>query len=219
MAAAHTSGSLRLWVFNPFVFVAGVRALLIGLAVILAAAILGWATGTHFDGVLDIHTGPSAPLGMFIAEGLLDWLSLSVTLVAAGLIVRRSAFRAVDVFGTQALARCPYIIVPAMLAITPIRNALITVGNDAVKAAGSGGLPSVSASNLALLLVAALVMVSCTVWAVTLMYRAYAVSCDTRGAKGIASFVVAVIAAEVISKLALHAVFLHWAPSMLARRP
>jgi hypothetical protein len=36
------------------------------------AAIIGWFGKTHFDGVLDVHTGREAPLWLFIAEGVFE---------------------------------------------------------------------------------------------------------------------------------------------------
>jgi hypothetical protein len=68
--------SLSQWLFNPFRFVAGSEAILAGLIIILAAAMIGSFGKTHFDGVLDVHTGMPAPLWLFIAEGVIDWLSM-----------------------------------------------------------------------------------------------------------------------------------------------
>ena len=46
----------------------------------MITGVLGYAGNTHFDGVLDVHSGPEAPIWIFIAEGLINWLSLSVVL-------------------------------------------------------------------------------------------------------------------------------------------
>ena len=50
------------WLFNPFRFVAGYKALLSGLVIILLSAFVGSLGNTHFDGVLDVHIGLTAPL-------------------------------------------------------------------------------------------------------------------------------------------------------------
>src|SRR5438552_5098370 len=97
--------------FNPFVYSAGAQALGLGLAAILLAAFIGWCSNTHFDGVLDVHTGAAAPLWLFFAEGVIDWLCLSVVLWVCGKIISRTAFRTIDVFGTQALARWPTVLI------------------------------------------------------------------------------------------------------------
>jgi hypothetical protein len=218
--SATAARSAKSWVFNPFAFIAGTPALAIGLAVILAAALLCWVTNTHFDGAIDIHPGLSAPLVMFVIEGLTDWLSLSVMLMIAGLIFRRSSFRIVDVFGTQAMARWPYIITPVMLLmVAPFRNAFANVSNEALKAANGGALPNIAGSDLVLIVMASVVILCCVIWGVMLMYRAYAVSCDTRGAKSVLSFIVAVIAAEIVSKVVLHSAFAHLASGAQVAKP
>ena len=43
-------------------------------------------------------------------------------------------------------------------------------------------------------------------WTVVLMYKAYSVSCNIKGAKAIVSFIIGLIIAEVLSKVALSGV-------------
>jgi hypothetical protein len=88
------------WLFNPFRFIAGFKALLLGLSIILISALVGSLGNTHFDGVLDVHIGLEAPLWFFFAEGLIDWICIAIPLFFFGLIVSRSSFRMIDVFGT-----------------------------------------------------------------------------------------------------------------------
>jgi len=57
------------WLFNPFRYVAGAQALFLGLLAIIAAAWLGSMTNTHFDGVMDAHTGSESTWWMFVYEG------------------------------------------------------------------------------------------------------------------------------------------------------
>jgi len=69
---AVAAKSIRTWLFNPFHYVAGWTALLVGLALVLAASFIGSLSNSHFDGVLDFHTGMPAPLWVFMCEGLID---------------------------------------------------------------------------------------------------------------------------------------------------
>ncbi len=92
--------NIRTWLFNPFHYVAGGKALAIGVALILAAGLLGSLSNSHFDGVLDFHTGAAAPLWMFICEGSIDWLVLSSVLLLCGKVICRTRGCVLDVFGT-----------------------------------------------------------------------------------------------------------------------
>ena len=73
MTDTTNSNRLSQWLFNPFRFIAGFQALLIGLAIILLSGFIGSFGNTHFDGVLDVHKGLSAPVWFFlIARRLLQ---------------------------------------------------------------------------------------------------------------------------------------------------
>jgi hypothetical protein len=185
------------WFFNPFKFVAGYTALLSGLGIILLSAFVGSLSNTHFDGVLDVHIGLEANLWLFFAEGLINWICLSVPLFFFGLIVSRSSFRAIDIFGTQALARWPYLI--TALAMLPDANRRI---GEYLMAQVTQTTPTVTVNYIDALIFAFAVILTVlmAVWMVALMYRAYAVSCNVKGAKPIITFIVSLIGAEVLSK-------------------
>ncbi len=188
------------WLFNPFKFIAGYQALLIGLAAILLASLIGSLSNTHFDGVLDVHTGLQAPLWFFLSEGLINWISLVIPLFFFGLIISRSSFRTIDVIGTQALARFPYLI--SAIAFLPVAYA--SGGEDLTAKLMAGGFSAIATPALLLTLgLAILVAILMIIWMVALMYRAYAVSCNIRGPKAIVTFIISLIGAEVLSKTAI----------------
>ena len=192
------------WLFNPFRFVAGYKALLSGLGVILISEFVGSFGNTHFDGVLDVHTGLEAPLWFFFAEGLINWICMAVPLFFFGLIVSRSSFRAIDVFGTQALARGPYLI--AAVAMLPDANRRF---GEYLMAKLTQAAPTVAINyaDVLIFVFAIILIILMAVWMVALMYRAYAVSCNIKGAKAIATFIVSLIGAEVLSKAVILQLF------------
>jgi hypothetical protein len=190
-------GRLCQRLFNPFRFVAGYKALLSGLVIILASAFIASFGNTNFDGVLDVHTGLEAPMWFFFAEGLINWICMAVPLFFFGLIVSRSSFRAIDVLGTQALARGPYLI--AAVVMLPDANRRI---GEYLTAKFTQNAPTVGINYIDALIFAfaLIVIILMAVWMVALMYRAYAVSCNIKGARAIITFIVSLIGAEVLSK-------------------
>jgi len=189
--------SLIQWLFNPFRFVAGYKALLCGLGIILVSAFLGFLGDTHFDGVLDVHTGPKAQLWFFVAEGIVDWLSLAIPLFFFGLIVSPSVVRMIDVFGTQALARWPYLITSIVMLPEANRRFGTYLMARFTNTAGAGVL---NYTDVCVFVFSVIVAVFMIVWMVALMYRAYTVSCNMKGARAIVTFVVSIIVAEALSK-------------------
>ncbi len=189
---------LTAWLFNPFMYIAGWLALFAGLSVIILTALLGSIGKVHFDGVLDTHIGTDAPLWFFIAEGFIDWLCMAMALLFAGLILRGVSFRIIDVFGTQALARWPMLvsaaagILPANRRVTEELMKMVQNPNQFL------ALPPL---DTAVFVAAMIIIIVMSVWMVALMYRGYTVSCNLKGAKAIASFIVCLIIAEIISKI------------------
>ncbi len=195
---------LSLWLFNPFRFIAGYKALLLGLAIISISAFVGYLGNTHFDGLIDVHpaveAAVEAPLWFFFAEVLINWLSLAIPLFFFGLIVSRSSFRVVDVFGTQALARWPQLI--TALVMLPDANRRF---GAYLMSKFTGGAPTAigNYTDIFIFAFALIVTIAMTIWMVALMYRGYVVSCNIKGGKAIGTFIVSLIGAEVLSKFAI----------------
>lgn len=202
MTKTASNRSISQWLFNPFRFVAGYKALLLGLAIILLSGFIGWLGNTHFDGVLDVHLyiGTKAALWYFLAEGIIDWLSIAIGLFFFGLIVSPSTFRMVDVFGTQVLARWPYLI--TVVVIMPEANRRVNTYLTARFGLTAGSV-TINYTDILIFAFAIIVGLIMAVWMVALMYRAYAVSCNVKGAKAIVTFVVSLVGAEVLSKFSI----------------
>jgi hypothetical protein len=188
------------WLFNPFRFIAGYKALLLGLVVILVSALVGSRNNVHFDGVLDVHIGLETPMWFYFAESLINWMSLAIPLFFFGLIVSPSSFRLIDVFGTQALARWPSLIT----ALVMLPGANRRFGEYLMrKFTQTAPAVAVNPADAVIFVLAIIVAVVMTVWTVALMYRAYAVSCNIKGAKAVVTFIVSLIGAEVLSKFVI----------------
>ena len=191
MDAPHTrtTSAWHLWLFNPFHFLAGDQALAWGLACTVLTAWLGGIFDYRFTGVISFQRTDPAPLWHAIAQGLMAWAILSALLYIGGRLISRSRVRPIDVFGTQALARAPGLLIALIVMLPPFRD-LIT----ALIAQGSSNL---SIAQLALLCSVGLVLILLLVWMVLLMYRAFAVSCNVAGGRAIAVFIAAIALGEV----------------------
>jgi hypothetical protein len=201
----------RTLLFNPSVYVAGGEALIIGVVAILVAGLIGAVSNTHFDGVLDTHTGVHAPLWVFLVEGFINWLSLALVLLVVGRIVSKTPFRTIDLLGTQAMARWPTVLT-SLLFLPPavqrypthILQQLSTM--DMSKPHQMPPIDFGPASEAIVFFAAMLALIPVMIWLVMLMYRSFSVSCNLKGAKGIRSFVIGLLVAEAISKVVIIAI-------------
>lgn len=187
---------MKKWLFNPFVYIAGARSLLIGWAFMLVTALICCYSKTHFDGVIDLHTGMSTSFHAYFFEAFIDWGCAVLVFYPAGAIFSASSIRFVDVAGTMALARW-VMLFPAIIdfGIAPVPNPATHTMEEVIAA--------VTPLSLALGLVSAVF----SIWMIVLMFRAFSVSCNMKGGKATGVFIAGLVVAEVISKIIFHAFY------------
>ena len=202
MDASHTLAShtrttpvWRMWLFNPFHFLAGGPALAWGAACIVLTAWLGSAFEYRYTGTLFFQLTAQAPIWLAITQGLAAWAVPSVLLYIGGRQLSRSQVRVIDVLGTQALARAP-ILLMALIVMWPFR--------DLTEAFIAQGPSHFSVAYYTALIAVGTVMALLLVWIVLLMYRAFAVSCNVAGGWAIAVFIAAVTLGEVTAGVTGH---------------
>lgn len=184
--------------YNPFIYIAGSQALLLGLFVIILTGLLGWLSHTWLDGLLDLHYGPQGSLWVHIALGITNWLSMVLVLTPLALWLSPSKVRILDIAGTQALARFPM-----LLAIfTGFVNAPERVGQWAMYTFMQTGEPVVLSSwDWLLAGLAILIILLTIVWMVALMYNAWKVSANLKGTRAGISFTIGILVAYILSKI------------------
>lgn len=181
---------MKKWLFNPFIYIAGAKALLIGLAAMIATGIVGYLSHTHFDGAIDMHVSHPAPITIFFAELFTDWLCISLFFFGTGMVLARSSPRVIDVAGTAALARWPALL-----------SAIIGFG---INLPHTENIQEIRAAITPSVLVFSMLSLVPMIWMIALLYNAFCVSCGLKGGKAIGGFIAALALAEIASKLIIH---------------
>lgn len=175
---------LKSLLFNPFTRIAGSKALATGLVIMIASALIGAYSGTYFDGAIDIHPIPAFNVINALIFMMGGYIALVVVFYLFGVILAKGV-RFVDIAGTVAFARWPYI-------IAALSGFLLGAPKDIQAILLAMRTPAGTIASI-LILVAA-------IWTVALLYKAYKVSTGLKGAKCTISFIVGLIVAEVLSK-------------------
>lgn len=180
---------MKKWLFNPFMYIAGGKALGLGILVVILSAVAAYLTTTHFDGVLHMSPGGATPLWIFIAEQLVCWLCVTTVLQAGAVLFSQSKTRIIDIAGTQALSRWPAIAI-----------ALLGAGIKVPKGLAPN---SISEAITPLTIISLLLTLTFLVWMVALFYNSFKVSANMKGGKGVAVFVIGLLLADLFSRLIL----------------
>ncbi len=179
------------WLFNPFLYLADVKALLYGWIAMIVTAIIGLASYTHFDGVIDVHTASkSYSIGYHLLEQLVDWSCATLIFWGAGALVSKSAVRVIDIAGTMAFARIPMIFAAIAGFGIKVPGQLKTV-DELVNAITP------------LVIISSLFSLVFLIWMVALMYNAFRVSTNLKGGKATVVFIVSLLFSEIISHILL----------------
>lgn len=182
--------------FNPFTHVAGIRSLFWGVKIILITSILGYFFNIHFPDVISVKMCSNYSLWYFLIQSFSNWIIISLIFYISSLLFSKSKIRVIDMFGTQALARFPYLLAP----FTGISQAPIVVSEYILYTfLGMGDPVEITSGQIAITIIMILVTLLLTIWLIALMFNAFKVSSNIKGAKSVILFIIGLILSMVIS--------------------
>ncbi len=184
---------MRKALFNPFIYLAGTKALLLGLSAMLLTAVIGYFSHVRFNGAIDMHFGGSTVFMTHLAEQLVDLLSLSLFFMLGGMLFSNSSIRLIDILGTVALARWPLLF-----------TAIIGFGIEMPPAADLTNIENIKNAFTPLVIVLSGISVVFVIWMIALLYNAFSISCNLKGGKATLIFITCLILAEVVSVYIIH---------------
>jgi hypothetical protein len=182
---------MKTWLFNPFKFIAGNKALLLGISAMIISAILSCIGKVHQDGIIDMHEGRMTASYLYFVEPFIDWVCTFIPLYIFGRFTSDSSVRFIDIAGTAALARYPVIIAVIInMFFVPFIN--IKELSD---------IQSISSGTMTELIISGAAVLFIIIWIVALLYNAYSTSANLKGPKAIWTFIASMLIAEVLSKV------------------
>ncbi|MDD3323023.1 MAG: hypothetical protein PHS59_16420 [Paludibacter sp.] len=173
---------------NPFTRIAGLQAFGLGLVFIILMGIIGTYSYVSFDGVIDMHLVNQMTFIHSFSLLAIDIISVVLVMWITGLIISKD-FRFIDILGTMTLAKAPFIILAIAGYFTNSPNPAEILRNP--------GVIFNSVSFILLLILTIPVMI----WNIILMINAFKISCNVKGNKLTAAFIIALLTSEIISKI------------------
>jgi len=182
------SKDILILMLNPFTRIAGWQAFGVGLVFVVITGIICTFSNVAFDGVVDMHLVKSLTLLQSFEFLAIDILSVVTVMTVTGFIVSKS-FRIIDILGTMTLSRSPLLILAfaGYFAVSPDINELI---KD----------PTIVFQSISFIILI-LLSIPVTICSIILMFNALKVSWGINGNKLGSAFIIALLVAEVISKI------------------
>lgn len=189
------------WLFNPFYYMAGMKALTMGVIIILITDYLVFLKDCRFNGLLIFYFRPfHDPLWLCVSGGIISWLLLSILLFISGKIISKSRIRIIDVLGTQALAQFPYLFVALAVMIPGMIQAYTRFFYSFFSGNGGWQLFSMDMSpDLIVFVIGFMLQLVTATWMIVLMYQAFVVSCNVTGRKAVTAFFISLLIGQAIS--------------------
>lgn len=176
---------------NPFRYLAGGKALALGVIFIVSSALLLYSCRMIQDSY--IHLAPSNDaIWSVLLWQVLWWLVPALLLYACGLLLSHSRIRIIDVLGTTAFSQLIMLLLITPMLIPAVRDSSSNV-LEAVKVATEP-----MANDLLCLMIYGFWSLAMIVLFFVWNYNAFATSCNVRGWKAITSFIAVQILMTVI---------------------
>jgi len=192
------------FILHPFRYLGGWPSVAVGGAIVLISAFVSSLSGVHFPDVLSVKVGSTISFIDLLKQALVNWTVLATMFYIAGLLFSQTKPRFVDVAGTLAVARFPYL----LASFTGFGGALLEFGNYIIaKQLTPQQVPTISMSVITIAILLLILQIVLTVWMVALMYQAFAVSVNLKGGKCATVFTVTLIVTVIVSNLCNYLIF------------
>lgn len=189
---------MKTLLFNPFKKYSEQQLLVFGLVTAAVGVVFASLTNTHFDGVLDTHFGKNVSLKTAALQSLINSVSIVLVFYPLGKIIN-SKTRLIDIFNVSLIVKIPaYFLLPFNINGWAYKQSepLISAVSDPFNLQFTPEL-------IIFLTLSSILALLILVWLIVLLYNGFKVATNLKETKHIIMFTVAIILAEIISKVLL----------------
>lgn len=191
---------------NPFVRIAGGKALSVGLVLFVVSILVAYCGNMVFDGVVDAHFSKDLNLLRAFVIPTVALLIFIITLYIAGRLLSKSSIRFIDVAGTVTLARAPFLLIALVVLIPGIYEYSVTIANSLL----TQNYSEISILQWVVFILFTVFLMIASAWFVVLAYKAFSVSCNINGSKGIIGYIVALLLSEIVAGVVIYQLSKHF---------
>ncbi|MGO3155586.1 hypothetical protein [Mesonia sp.] len=185
--------------YNPFERFQERFLISVGTIALIIGALLAFYFQARFDGVLDLHFVSQVDLWQTFADQAINVACLSICLGALAFYMNKRT-RIIDVLAVCLFARLPYY----LLSIFNVNGVMVKISEEILKDPMGITTGNIAMPHLLLLLVFSGLSLIAIIWQLVLLYNGTKVTSNAKGTKYSILFVIAIIVAEILSKLLIN---------------
>lgn len=180
--------------FNPFRYIAGSKALIMGYLFIVASALMLYSGNLIQDSYIHIGMAEASFLEVLGAQTIW-WIVPAVLLYLCGMALSKSKIRIIDILGTTAFAQIILLLMIVPMLLPAVMNNML----ESVAALQSGAI--IEPTSLMPTMIYSIWSLICLVVFYIWNYNAFSVSCNVRGWKAVALFITVQVAVTIVGTL------------------
>jgi hypothetical protein len=185
------------WAYNPFERIAGWKAFGIGLVILCITTAIGYFGHTVFYGI-SIKIVPSVTCGQAFALQMLGLAILVFVMWITALLAAKHV-RFQDILGTVTLSKYPLVLSALFFGVFSKR--LNEIANMFNSAANIQEIIEIAKNEYALFALMSVFSIIILIWTIALLYNAFQVSSNLKGAKCVLLFIAALLISEIITNV------------------
>lgn len=183
---------------SPFEKYAESTLLLVGMLALALGAVMGSYCNARFDGVIDLHFVKAVGTYEPLLDLLVTVLITAVVLFALGKY-RNPKTRLIDLVNTVLIAKIPFY----LLAIFNCTGMIFDASEKVMKSVQENVLNLPDFSVLLPILIFSLITLIALMLSVVLLFQGFKVATNAKGNKCVFGFVLTLLLAEILSKIAI----------------
>lgn len=189
---------MKTLLFKPFQKYQATPLLITGLLALCLSIYFASILNIRFDGALDLHIVKSSDIMIVLKDIAIAIPCILICLFVIGKIIN-SKTRIIDIFTTILIARIPLYLIIFFNTNNYINNAT----QQLVLSQQANSIKSIEPTDIITLSIIGLVSLGCIIWLFVLLWNGFKIATNAKGNKPVWLFIVAVIIAEIISKILL----------------
>lgn len=183
-------------IFNPFQNYSEKQLITFGILAGIVGSLLALAFNGRFDGVLDLHFIEKTSISTTAIDLMINIFILSTLLFLVGKIVNKKT-RLIDIIATSLIAKIPFY----FLLFFNVNNKMYLATENLMEMVTKNKPIAIETFDMIILVVSGIATFACLIWSIILLFNGFKTATNSKKTKHILFFALAIILAEVISKI------------------